>query len=121
MGIVHHANYIRYFELARIVWLDEHDRPYRDYVAEDRHFATTDVSAHYARSARFDETIEVDCWLEWVRGASLRMEYCIRRGAEELVTGSTEHAMVDGTGRPTRIPKAQRVSMQRLARHQAKP
>ena len=25
MAIVHHANYVRYFELARVVWLDEHD------------------------------------------------------------------------------------------------
>ncbi len=25
MGIVHHANYVRYLGLARIVWMDEHD------------------------------------------------------------------------------------------------
>ena len=34
MGIVHHSNYVRYFELARVVWLDEHDVPYRQIVAE---------------------------------------------------------------------------------------
>jgi acyl-CoA thioester hydrolase len=24
MGVVHHANYVKYLELARIAWLDEH-------------------------------------------------------------------------------------------------
>ena len=116
MGIVHHANYVRFFELARIAWLDEHDRPYREYVAQDRHFATTHVSVHYANSATFDQILEVDCWLEWVRGASLRMAYEIRRGALVLVTGFTDHAMVDGTGRPRRIPKERRLAMHELAR-----
>ena len=27
MGIVHHANYVRYLEMARIEWMDLHDRP----------------------------------------------------------------------------------------------
>ena len=31
MGIVHHANYVRFLELVRVVWMDEHDRPYREY------------------------------------------------------------------------------------------
>ncbi len=116
MGIVHHANYIRFFELARIAWMDEHDRPYRDYVAQDRHFATTEVAVRYARSAAFDEMLDVDCWVEWVRGASLCMAYEIRRDDEVLVTGWTEHAMVGADGRPTRIPKERRAVMRECAR-----
>ena len=38
MGIVHHANYVKYLELARVVYLEEHDRSYRDYMAEGLHF-----------------------------------------------------------------------------------
>ena len=41
MGVVHHANYLRFFELARVRWLEEHDRPYLEYVAEDVHLAVT--------------------------------------------------------------------------------
>ena len=119
MGIVHHANYVRYFELARVQWMDEHDRPYRDYVAEDRHFATTRVEVQYARSAGFDDAIEIECWLDWVRGASLRMEYAIWREDERLVTGATEHAMVDASGRPVRIPRERRTNLQERARRDA--
>lgn len=114
MGIVHHANYVRYLELARVVWLDEHDQPYRAYVAEGLHFATTAVDLRYHRAAVFDDEIEVTTWLVWVRGASLRMAYLLRRGDELLATAATEHAMVDISGRPRRIPALRRGSLQRL-------
>jgi len=114
MGIVHHANYVRYLELARVVWLDEHDQPYRAYVAEGLHFATTAVDLRYHRAAVFDDEIEVTTWLVWVRGASLRMAYLLRRGDELLATAATEHAMVDTSGRPRRIPASRRGSLQRL-------
>ncbi len=113
--------WVRYLELVRVVWLDEHDRPYRAYVAEGLHYATTAVDLRYHRSAAFDDEIEVTTWLEWVRGASLRMAYVVRRGSELLATAATEHAMVDGSGRPTRIPRDRRDSLARLASGGADP
>ena len=113
MGIVHHANYVNYLELARIAWMDEHDRPYREYVAEGLHFATTHVEVDYRRSAAFDDVLEISTWLEWVRGASLRMSYTVRRRDEVVAVGATEHAMVGLDGRPRRIPPERR---ERLAK-----
>ncbi|HTY16872.1 MAG TPA: thioesterase family protein [Myxococcota bacterium] len=107
MGIVHHANYVRFLEEARVVWMDEHDRPYREYAAEGLHFATTAVELRYLRSAVFDDVLAITTWPEWVRGASLRMAYEIRRGDELLAAGASEHAMVDLDGRPRRIPAEQ--------------
>lgn len=115
MGIVHHANYVRYLELARIAWMDEHDRPYREYVDQGRHFSTTHVEVDYRRAAAFDDRLEVATWLEWVAGASLAMAYEITRGGEQLVTARTEHAMVDVQGRPCRIPPDRRENLARLA------
>jgi acyl-CoA thioester hydrolase len=115
MGVVHHSNYVRYLELARIVWLDEHHRPYRDYVAEGMHFATTRVEVDYLRPALYDDVLAVATWLEWVRGASLRMAYEIRRGEEVLARGATEHAVVDLEGRLRRIPRERRAELAGLA------
>jgi acyl-CoA thioester hydrolase len=116
MGIVHHANYVRFLELARVVWLDEHDRPYREYAAEGLHFATTHLEVDYRKSASFDDWLDVTAWMEWVRGVSLRMAYEIRRGEELVATAATEHAMVDLDGRPRRIPAERRaVLLQRVA------
>lgn len=116
MGIVHHANYVRYLELARIVWMDEWDRPYREYVAEGLHFATTRVDVRYQRAARFDDELEISTWLEWLRGASLGMGYEIARDGERLASASTAHALVDGSGRPRRIPEDRRRSLEKLVR-----
>ena len=105
MGIVHHANYVRYLELARVVWLDEHDIPYRKVVEQGLHYATTKLEVAYHRAARFDDVIEISTWIEWARGASLRMAYVLRCEGVTLATGATEHAAVDLSGRVRRLPR----------------
>jgi acyl-CoA thioester hydrolase len=123
MGLVHHANYVRFLELARIRWMDEHHRPYREYVAEGLHFATTRVELDYLRGLRFDDEVEIAVWLAWARGASLRMEYALARvaagAADPVARAATEHAMVDTTGRVRRIPEAQRRAMAQIAAERA--
>jgi acyl-CoA thioester hydrolase len=112
MGVVHHSNYVRYLELARVVWLDEHDQPYRDYVREGLHFATTRVEVDYLQPARFDDEVRVRTWAEWVRGASLRMGYALSVGGALVATAATEHAAVDDEGRVRRIPLERRRALQ---------
>ncbi len=113
MGIVHHSNFVRFLETARVTWLDEHDQPYRDYMADGFHFATTRVEVNYRRPLRFDDVFDVQVWLEWLRGASLRMVYSMTKDGELIATAATEHAMVNSEGRPRRIPRAQRERLQK--------
>ncbi|MBW2360210.1 MAG: acyl-CoA thioesterase [Deltaproteobacteria bacterium] len=119
MRVVHHANYVKYLELARVQLLDEHHRPYTEYVAEGLHFAVTRVELDYHQAARFDDRIAVTAWLRWVRGASLGVGYAIARGDELLVSGSTEHVLVDEKGRPRRLPKLQRAELAGLVAPQS--
>ncbi len=114
MGVVHHANYVRYLELARIKFLAEHDEPYETYLAQDRHFAVTRCEVHYKKSARFGDVIEITCWLNRAGGASLELGYVMELDGELLVSAATEHAMVDGDGRPRRIPRERRESLRKL-------
>jgi acyl-CoA thioester hydrolase len=116
MGIVHHANYVRWLELARIVWMDEHDRPYREWMEQGFHFATTRVEVGYRRAAVFDDRVAVAVWLEWVAGASLAMVYEIDRAGERIATALTEHALVGTDGRPRRLPPEHRARLAALAR-----
>jgi len=118
MGIVHHANYLRFCEVARVAWLEDHDRAYVGWIAAGFHFAVTRVELDYHRPARFDDRLDVTTWLEVVRGASLAMAYAIARGDALLVSGRTEHAAVDADGRVRRIPREDRA---RLARHALDP
>jgi acyl-CoA thioester hydrolase len=115
MGIVHHSNYVRFFEHARVCWLAEHDQPYTAYVEGGLNFATTHVSVDYLSSARFDDELSVTVWLEWVRGASLRMAYRIDCNGTLAVTGATEHAAVNADGQVRRIPKENRTRLLRAS------
>jgi acyl-CoA thioester hydrolase len=108
MQVVHHARYVHYLELARIVFLDEHDRPYREYVAEGLHYAVTGVQIDYQMAARFDDRLEVTCWIDWVKRVSLQIGYGIRRGTDLIATATTEHAMVSNEGKLVPIPPARR-------------
>ena len=63
MGIVHHSNTVRYMEIARVAWLEEHDQPYTVYIESGHHFATTRVEVDYLRPVRFDDVVDVTVWL----------------------------------------------------------
>jgi acyl-CoA thioester hydrolase len=108
MGIVHHSNHVRYFELGRIAWLQEHDQPYECYVEDGLHFATTHVDVAYHRPARFADEVDIVVWAEEIRHASLRMAYVLRVGDEVIATGSSDHAAVDDSGKVRRLPKDRR-------------
>ena len=120
MGVVHHAQYLHLLEEARILFLDEHDMPYLSYVEQDLHFAVTRVELRYLQAARFDDRVETTAWVEWARGASLGIAYEIRCGDVLLASALTEHAMVDGSGRPARIPRERRDNLKKLAARPAR-
>jgi acyl-CoA thioester hydrolase len=111
MGIVHHSNHVRYFELSRIAWLEEHDQPYQCYVDSGIHFATTRVEVDYLRPAKFADVVEITVWAEEVRRASLRMAYILRVAGEPIATGATDHACVDRDGKVCRLPKPRRAAL----------
>lgn len=113
MGIVHHSNYVRFFEHARVQFLAEHDRPYTEYVAEGLHVPVTRVAVQYKRPCRFADEIEITCWLAWAREASLGFAYELKVGGLVVATGETDHAIVNLDNRPTRIPQHMRVHLDR--------
>lgn len=105
MGIVHHSNYVRFLEHARVRFLAEHDRPYTEYVAEGFHVPVTRVSVSYKRPCRFADVIAISCWTAWARNASLGFAYELRVSNEQVAVAESDHAVVDLTGRPCRLPQ----------------
>lgn len=112
MGIVHHSNYVRFLEHARVRFMAEHDRPYTDYVAGGHHVPVTRVLVHYKRPCRFADVIDIECWLSWARHASLGFAYRLRVGDQVVAFAETDHAITDLEGRPTRIPEHMRERME---------
>jgi acyl-CoA thioester hydrolase len=104
MGIVHHSNYVRFLELARVAFMGQHDRPYSEYVREGFHIPVTRCLVQYLRACRFDDPIDVTCWLSWARTASLGFAYRLEVGGVLVATAESDHAVTNLMGAPTRMP-----------------
>lgn len=104
-GVVYYANYLRYFEVARVELLRALGVPITE--VEERGIALPAVEAHcaYVRPGRLDDLLAVDMWLEQAGRAAFSFTYEVRRGDELIATGRTRHAIVSrGDLRPLRAP-----------------
>ena len=106
MGIVYHANYLPWFEVARTQLLREQGFPYRQLEADGYRIPVLEVGAKYVRPALYDDTLTVVATITEKPLLRIRIAYEVRRGEELLATGHSAHAFCDLTGRPTRPPAA---------------
>lgn len=105
MGIVHHANYLVWFEQARTRLCSEAGFHYAD--IERRGYLLLVTGAHlaYRGASRYGETVDVACWVERIASRGVTFAYLVSRDGEVRATGSTEHVWVDAASRrPTRFP-----------------
>src|SRR5450755_4199220 len=79
MGIVHHSNYLAYFEAGRVEWLRRRGVTYADWAARGIHLPVVEASVRYRAPARFDDIIAVETRLVEIRAAPLRFEYRMER------------------------------------------
>jgi acyl-CoA thioester hydrolase len=116
MGVVHHANYVIWFELARTRLCAESGYHYADIEKMGYLLMVTSVQASYRKPARYGDTVQVVCWNDRLGSRGLHFAYEVRKGDEVLVTGATEHIWVEtATGRPCRMPEPLREPFRKLA------
>ena len=100
MGIVHHSNYIRWFEEARADTLEKIGIAY-DYLEKIGVIAPiVEVNAKYKAMTRFGETVTVTSKITKYTGIRLVVEYEVRGSDNTLkCTGSTTNCFIDENGR----------------------
>lgn len=107
MGVVHHANYLRYFEEARVDWLRRHGLNETHYPNADVVMAVVKTGVNHYKPAYFDDLLNIQLQ---VRGEGLKIyfQYAIYRGSENelLAVGETLHVPVNGDLKPVRMQKA---------------
>jgi acyl-CoA thioester hydrolase len=104
-GIAHNANYLVWFEVARVEYLARHAGGYQRLRDSGVEALVLESHVRYARPARFDDHLVVYARCVGLRGARFRYEYEIRRDGELVAEGWTAHATVDAkTLMPTRVP-----------------
>lgn len=107
MGIVHHSNYIRWFETGRNDMLREIGYGYAQLERLGIWMPVIAVSCEYKMPAVFDELVIIRTWVGKLKGASIYLNYeVVRKETEELlVTGTSSHGFTDPNLVPMRLKK----------------
>ena len=107
MAIIHHSNYIRWFEEARLYYMEQNGLPF--YVIEDSGLLVPvlSVDVQYKKPARYGDIVEITEWLTKFSQVKFEICYEIRHKdtKELLVTGKTGHCFVDKNMQPVRLKK----------------
>jgi acyl-CoA thioester hydrolase len=105
MGLLHHANYLVYFEQSRTELLRTMGFTYKD--LEDQGFllVLTKVEVRYKKPAFYDELLTVRTIVERTTSVRIDHRYEVYRGKELIAEGGSTLACVDRTGRPQALPE----------------
>ena len=108
MGIVHHSNYIRYFECGRNAMLKELDMPMEKVEASGVMMAVVAVDAKYKVPARLGDTLRIVSIIDTPPTAKVLVKTEIYNQNGQLVcTGSVTLGFIDAvTRRPVRCPES---------------
>jgi len=104
-GIAHNANYLVWFELARVAYLEEFAGGYPKLREQGIEALVLESHVRYREPARFDDRLRVHARCGDLRGARFLYEYAVERSGALIADGWTAHATVDAaTFLPTRVP-----------------
>jgi len=109
MGVVYHANYLIWCEIARTDLIRQLGTTYASLERQGTVLAVSEAALRYHASARYDELIRTECWVDRVRSRLVRFGYRILKIDDDssplkLVTAHTTLIALDASGRPRTMP-----------------
>ncbi|MCH5348496.1 MAG: acyl-CoA thioesterase [Oscillospiraceae bacterium] len=107
MGIVHHSNYIRWFEDARIDFLEQAGFSYKKMEDTGVMIVVLGASCEYKISARFGDRVIVIPKISEFNGFKMKITYRVinKENGSLLATGETLHCFTDLNLKPVRTKK----------------
>ena len=108
MGVVYYGNYFTLFERARNELMRATGMSYKECEAQGLALPVVHAECDYKSPAKYDDLLEVDAWVDELKGVRCKIACEVRRKGEKqvLVKGFTVHVFVDvKTLRPIPPPK----------------
>ncbi|QEG34997.1 acyl-CoA thioesterase [Bythopirellula goksoeyrii] len=103
-GIVHHANYFQYFELARIQMLKSIGHDYAELEEQGILLVVHSISAKFIAPAKFGDTLQIETTVERATPARIDHSYRVLRGGVVLAEGKSTIACINRAGEIQRMP-----------------
>ena len=108
MGIIHHSNYIRWFESARIDFLSQAGVDYASMEREGIISPVLTVSCEYKTMVHFGDVVLIEPVIRSYNGVKLCLSYIVRdkETGEVRTTGESSHCFLNSEGKPISLKKA---------------
>jgi acyl-CoA thioester hydrolase len=103
MGLLHHANYLVYFEQGRTELLRSQGFTYRDIEAQGFYLVLTKLQVRYRSPAFYDDLLTLRTTL-----VKIEHQYELRRDGVLLADGETTLGCVDQQGKVQPLPDSLR-------------
>lgn len=107
MGIVHHSNYIRYFEEARLDMLANLQMDYPTIEASGIMIPVTFVDCQYLKPLRYGDEMKIESRLTRYNGIKMEVGYEIynNKTGELCTTGKSGHCFLYPDMKPVRMKR----------------
>lgn len=107
-GVLHHSNYLRYFEVGRIEYMRNLGLLKNNDFVGPATVAVVEANCVYVKPLKFDDVFKLFVRVSDLKGASMIFEYeLVGDGGEIFAEGFTKVATVDRAKfKPTRIPNS---------------
>lgn len=110
MGLLHHANYLVYFEQGRTELLRNCGLAYKDLEDQGYLLVLTRVELRYKLPARYDDLLTLRTIVERTTAVRIDHRYELLRDGLLLAEGKTTLACIDREGRVQVLPESLRMS-----------
>lgn len=108
MGVVYHARYVVWLDIARTEHLRQAGMSYRELETMGFRLVVADLAVRYRQPARYDDLVRVRCWVRELASRRVTFGYAIEDtvSARLLATATTAMITLSAAMTPTRLPDA---------------
>ncbi|MBQ6666827.1 MAG: acyl-CoA thioesterase [Bacteroidales bacterium] len=104
MGVVHHSNYVRFMEEARVEMMDRLGFGYERMEAEGVISPVLSLTCKFLRPAHFQEVVEISVRLSSSTAMKVSFAYEMRVEGNVVMTAESTHCFLEN-GRPVSLEK----------------
>lgn len=106
MGVVYHARYLVWLDIARTEHLRRSGMSYRELEASGLRLAVSDVAIRYRQPARYDDPVRIRCWVREVASRKVEFGYAVEHAEDNrlLATATTGLLTLDSGMALSRLP-----------------
>lgn len=108
MGIIHHSNYVRWMESARIWWMYQSGIDYRKMEEMGIISPVLEISCEYKSMVHFGDTVLIALEIEKYNGVKLELSYQItdKESGQLRMMGKSKHCFLDSSGKIISLKKS---------------